>query len=235
MRVWGPTTAGGDARVSQCIKSPPPPHPRRVRPKNYMPATSVTGMGKRSFVINDRQASETEVVCTSGGERTRRAQASPDTGFRTPVHWDAVRASVQLSRVPLTLDAIARCVSAGSGVLQGECVPGPGVLKRRVRGYLQLQGHKEFRLQALGKECATREPTTVLTPAFREIRSAGTRFFQPFSERGQRPSDFVRGPCPASSQKLPHPARAVPESSSPLFSLDPLGGAARPRARASRP
>lgn len=48
-----------------------------------------------------------------------------------------------------------RIVSAGSEVLQGECVPGPGVLKRRVRGYLQLQGHKKFRLQALGNACVS--------------------------------------------------------------------------------
>jgi hypothetical protein len=63
-----------------------------------------------------------------------------------------------------TLGQAPGSVSAGSGVLQGECISGPGVLKRQVSGYLQLQGHKKLHLPTLGNAGATREAATVSTP-----------------------------------------------------------------------
>ena len=69
-----------------------------------------------------------------------------------------------VDRLLPTLGQAPGSVSAGSGVLQGECISGPGVLKRQVSGYLPLQGHKKLHLPTLGNAGATREAATVSTP-----------------------------------------------------------------------
>ena len=78
----------------------------------------------------------------------------------------------------------AGSVSAGSGVLQGECISGPGVLKRQVSGYLPLQGHKKLHLPKLGNAGATREAATVSTPHSRG-QEGRNRVFPTFPRWGR--------------------------------------------------
>jgi hypothetical protein len=94
-------------------------------------------------------------------------------------------------------------VSAGSGVLQGECISGPGVLKRRVSGYLQLQGHKKLHLHTLGNACATREAATVSTPHLggQERRNRVFPTFSPWVLR--RSSASAPDACPPASPARP--------------------------------
>jgi hypothetical protein len=83
-----------------------------------------------------------------------------------------------------TLGQAPGSVSAGSGVLQGECISGPGVLKRQVSGYLPLQGHKKLHLPTLGNAGATREAATVSTP-HSWGQEARNRVFPTFSRWGR--------------------------------------------------
>ena len=69
-------------------------------------------------------------------------------------------------------------------VLQGECISGPGVLKRQVSGYLPLQGHKKLHLPTLGNAGATREAATVSTPHSRG-QEGRNRVFPTFSRWGR--------------------------------------------------
>ena len=83
-----------------------------------------------------------------------------------------------------TLGQAPGSVSAGSGVLQGECISGPGVLKRQVSGYLPLQGHKKLHLPTLGNAGATREAATVSTPHSRG-QEGRNRVFPTFPRWGR--------------------------------------------------
>jgi hypothetical protein len=111
-----------------------------------------------------------------------------------------------------TLGRAPGSVSAGSGVLQGECISGPGVLKRQVSGYLPLQGHKELHLPTLGKAGATREAATVSTP-HSWGQEGRNRVFPTFSRWGRSifglPSRRVRSRQPSSAAGLLGKARFI--------------------------
>lgn len=107
-------------------------------------------------------------ACRRAGDHGRPAEVRLQHGPRASLDHEGALFQVMSERLfPGLLPTPGRSagsVSAGSGVLQGECISGPGVLKRRVSGYLQLQGHKKFHLLTLGNACATREAATVSTP-----------------------------------------------------------------------